>query len=142
MVDGEAQSHFDPRFPAVPDPGQGLGKGPGHTPEAIIDCFQPVQADAHIGQADFLEDLALSRVIRVPLVEITARIPLDTAYSANSGRSGRMSGSPPENRITGAPKRLRSSIRIFPSSVVSSRRRFFDLGLGVAVDDTSGCTGG
>ena len=71
---------------------------------------------------------AFSRVIRVPLVEITARIPLETAYWASSGRSGRISGSPPEKSITGAPNRLRSSIRFFPSAVLSS----FSLGVTLA----------
>ena len=48
-------------------------------------------------------------VMRVPLVEMTTRIPLSTAYWASSGRSGRMRGSPPESSSTLLPAALASA---------------------------------
>ncbi len=63
---------------------------------------------------------AIFSSIRVPLVEITARIPLSLAYMASSGKSFRIVGSPPENNITGEPNWARSSMRSLPCWVVSS----------------------
>jgi len=56
----------------------------------------------------------------VPLVDMTARMPMSVAYLASSSKSFRISGSPPENSSTGDPKAARSSIMLLASSVVSS----------------------
>ena len=48
------------------------------------------------------------------------RSPIFTAYLANSYRSGRFSGSPPVNTISGSPNERISSSRRYPWSVVNS----------------------
>jgi hypothetical protein len=58
--------------------------------------------------------------MRVPLVEITARMPWVTVNDTSSGRSGRIRGSPPENNTTGTPKSFRSASRARPSDRLSS----------------------
>ena len=67
-----------------------------------------------------LRTRAICCVIKVPFVDITARMPFSTAYAASSGRSFRIVGSPPESNSTGTLNWERSSIRLLPSSVVSS----------------------
>ena len=72
--------------------------------------------------------------MRVPLVEITARMPWATVNATSSGRSGRIRGSPPENNTTGTPKSFRSWSRARPSGMAQFIRRRARGGLGVAVE--------
>ena len=53
LVNGEAQAYLDARLLAVPDALHGRGKGPVLAPEAVVDRLHPVQADAHVGKAEF-----------------------------------------------------------------------------------------
>ena len=69
-------------------------------PDAIPEELVPQALEKFLSRNDVKND---SVVISVPLVEITARNPRLTACSANSTRSGRSSGSPPEKRTTGQP---------------------------------------
>ena len=120
LVDGEAQPDLDARLPAVADPLQGLVKGPLHPPEAVVDLFQPVQADPHIGETDALKIPGLLPGDQGPVGGDHRPHPLGYRVL------GQLRQVRPHQRLAAGKEHhrsaepARSSIRAFPSAVVSS----------------------
>jgi hypothetical protein len=89
FIDRKTDADLDSRVAAVADSFDCRGKSALLAPKSVMRFFQTVKTHTHIGKADFLEFGRNSLVISVPLVEMTARIPLSVAYCASSSKSGR-----------------------------------------------------